>query len=234
VGDSENRIAIYGEDMVLFRDRIGFIAEFKQGRLRKFIRVQSRANKVVPVNPARVREDIPILPETKSDRRNAINRRRISRRVAAKWGLVDSLSFHHDHIVSITRSIGPAMCVEVPGHGRFVQNGFDGCNSKGLEFPNVFLCGVSEGILPHIRSESMEEERRLFYVGVTRARDLLHISSIMEFAVGTRTVSAEPSRFLGEAGVELEVADEIDDDDDDEDEDDDDDDVGHYVDEHSY
>jgi len=53
-------------------------------------------------------------------------------------------------------------------------------NAKGLEYPVVFIVGMEDGVFPHLRCmgsmESMEEERRLFYVGVTRARDLLYLS----------------------------------------------------------
>jgi superfamily I DNA/RNA helicase len=65
-------------------------------------------------------------------------------------------------------------------------------SSKGLEFDNVWIIGVEEGNLPHTDS-SEEEERRLMYVGMTRARNRLILSSAME--EGTE------SRFLAEAGL---------------------------------
>jgi DNA helicase-2/ATP-dependent DNA helicase PcrA len=80
--------------------------------------------------------------------------------------------------------------------------------AKGLEFPVVFMVGMEEGILPHSRvAESgqaeLEEERRLCYVGMTRAREELHLSyasSRMQF--GQRGYNM-PSRFLGDMGHEL-------------------------------
>ncbi len=72
--------------------------------------------------------------------------------------------------------------------------------AKGLEFPYVFIVGLEEGILPHSRAVDdlyeLEEERRLFYVGITRARKKLHIThSRKRFMFGRRNYS-QKSRFL--------------------------------------
>jgi DNA helicase-2/ATP-dependent DNA helicase PcrA len=75
--------------------------------------------------------------------------------------------------------------------------------AKGLEWPNVFLAGASEKILPHGRCEDIEEERRLFYVGVTRARDRLSVSCVANVAFGPKVLFTEPSRFIKEAGLNL-------------------------------
>lgn len=77
--------------------------------------------------------------------------------------------------------------------------------SKGLEWPAVFVVGASEKIIPHGRAEDIEEERRLFYVALTRAKDYLHVSSLATAPFGAKLVTLGPSRFLGEAGL-LEVA----------------------------
>jgi len=74
--------------------------------------------------------------------------------------------------------------------------------AKGLEFPIVFVVGVEDGILPHSRSiddiYSLEEERRLFYVGITRAKERLYITYTRQrFIFGQRNYSAK-SRFLEE------------------------------------
>ena len=77
--------------------------------------------------------------------------------------------------------------------------------SKGLEWENVFMTGCNEYVLPHARSEDIEEERRLFYVGVTRAKERLAVSCVGEISVGDRVIAASPSPFIYEAGLEPRV-----------------------------
>ena len=73
--------------------------------------------------------------------------------------------------------------------------------AKGLEFPVVFLLGMEEGILPHrtsIEEHNIEEERRLAYVGVTRAQKELTLVVARQRKQGNSIVQQEPSRFIGE------------------------------------
>ncbi|GAB1232533.1 UvrD-helicase domain-containing protein [Ferrigenium sp. UT4] len=73
--------------------------------------------------------------------------------------------------------------------------------AKGLEFGHVFLVGVEEGILPHERSETpeqVEEERRLMYVGITRAQRSLQISYCTRRKRGKEHTACDPSRFIAE------------------------------------
>lgn len=75
--------------------------------------------------------------------------------------------------------------------------------AKGLEARVVFVIGVNEGLLPHAKaSEPKEEERRLFYVAITRAMERLYITSIEHLGMDQK-FSLEPSRFIEEAGIEL-------------------------------
>src|SRR5690606_12802200 len=80
-------------------------------------------------------------------------------------------------------------------------------SAKGLEFPVVFLIGLEEGVFPHSRSlmeeSEMEEERRLAYVGITRAEEELYITNAqMRTLFGRRNMNP-PSRFIDEIPEEL-------------------------------
>ncbi len=75
-------------------------------------------------------------------------------------------------------------------------------NTKGLEFDRVIISGLEEGIFPHestqMSAEDLEEERRLFYVGITRARQRLIITWCLRRRIFGRTTETTPSRFLEE------------------------------------
>jgi DNA helicase-2/ATP-dependent DNA helicase PcrA len=75
-------------------------------------------------------------------------------------------------------------------------------SAKGLEFPVVFLVGMEEGIFPHHRAfqeePEMEEERRLCYVGITRARQMLYTTNTLTRMFHGENRTSEPSRFLRE------------------------------------
>ena len=77
--------------------------------------------------------------------------------------------------------------------------------AKGLEFPHVFLVGLEEGLLPHresIAGGNVDEERRLMYVGVTRAQRSLHLSFCRRRKRAGEAVECQPSRFLAELAQE--------------------------------
>ncbi|MFY0546219.1 DNA helicase PcrA [Brevibacillus sp. H7] len=80
-------------------------------------------------------------------------------------------------------------------------------SAKGLEFPVVFLVGMEEGVFPHSRAlfddSEMEEERRLAYVGITRAEEKLFLTAARMRTLFGRTNSNPPSRFLQEIPAEL-------------------------------
>jgi DNA helicase-2/ATP-dependent DNA helicase PcrA len=80
-------------------------------------------------------------------------------------------------------------------------------SAKGLEFPTVILAGLEEGLFPHSRSaddeEELEEERRLCYVGMTRARARLVLTGAARRRIFGEYQSSEPSRFIDEVPPEL-------------------------------
>ena len=79
--------------------------------------------------------------------------------------------------------------------------------AKGLEFPAVFILGLEDGIFPHLRSmtdpDEMEEERRLAYVGITRARERLYLTNAWSRMIFGQTQYNPPSRFLDEIPSEV-------------------------------
>jgi len=80
-------------------------------------------------------------------------------------------------------------------------------SAKGLEFPVVFLVGLEDGIFPHARSindpNELEEERRLAYVAITRAENILYVTHSMRRRVYGEEMTAEPSQFLNEMPLDL-------------------------------
>jgi DNA helicase-2/ATP-dependent DNA helicase PcrA len=80
-------------------------------------------------------------------------------------------------------------------------------SAKGLEFPVVFLIGLEDGVFPHVRSlgdpDELEEERRLCYVGLTRAQERLYLCHAWSRMMFGATDYRPPSRFLEEIPAEL-------------------------------
>ena len=80
-------------------------------------------------------------------------------------------------------------------------------SAKGLEFPLVFMCGMEDGLFPHQRSiadpQGLEEERRLCYVGITRAKQVLYVTYAEQRRMHGMDSFAQPSRFISEIPTEL-------------------------------
>jgi DNA helicase-2/ATP-dependent DNA helicase PcrA len=132
----------------------------------------------------------------------------------ARWaGVLEVLDFAENHV---RRSAEPSLhgfleelaLSSEDGPGEKAEERKDAVSlmtlhaAKGLEFPHVFLVGMEEGLLPHARAVAeggVEEERRLAYVGITRARTTLTLSWAFERAKYGRRAASVPSRFLFEA-----------------------------------
>lgn len=74
-------------------------------------------------------------------------------------------------------------------------------SAKGLEFPVVCIVGIEEGVLPYFKAQDpkeVSEERRLLYVGITRARDMLFLSGARKRRLYSKVQEQEPSRFIND------------------------------------
>ncbi|MFP5219310.1 MAG: DNA helicase PcrA [Actinomycetes bacterium] len=95
----------------------------------------------------------------------------------------------------------------VPGEGDGVVTLMTLHAAKGLEYPVVFLTGLEDGVFPHLRTlgdeDELQEERRLAYVGITRARERLYLSRAHLRSAWGQTSYNPPSRFLEEVPAEL-------------------------------
>jgi len=132
----------------------------------------------------------------------------------ARWaGVEEVLNFAENHVrrsasptlhgfleeLALTRGDEPSETPETRGDAVTLMTLHA---AKGLEFPHVFLVGMEEGLFPHARAAAeggIEEERRLAYVGITRAMTTLTLSGATERAKYGRRAAAVPSRFLFEA-----------------------------------
>jgi DNA helicase-2/ATP-dependent DNA helicase PcrA len=132
----------------------------------------------------------------------------------ARWaGVLEVLNFAENHVrrsaepslqgfleeLSLAGGEGPDEKPDLPGNAVMLMTLHA---AKGLEFPHVFLVGMEEGLLPHARAAAeggVEEERRLAYVGITRAMTTLTLSWAFERAKYGRLARSVPSRFVFEA-----------------------------------
>jgi hypothetical protein len=166
------RVDISGLQAKLFAERIGFSNAEKQRQLFDGHYAKTDRMRSIPVSY----EQASALhcPWAKQ---NGRYRGHISRMKAEQEpSLKSALAFHHVRIKEIIRTEGPAMCLTVPNGSRFLQNGFDGCNSKGLEWDHVKVIDTVQGRFPCSRAEDYEEELRLLYVAITRARKTCTVS----------------------------------------------------------
>ncbi|MDR1661696.1 MAG: UvrD-helicase domain-containing protein [Azoarcus sp.] len=139
-----------------------------------------------------------------------------NREAEAKWrnvaDFVDWLGRRGDeddkNLIELTQTIALASMLDKE------DPDFDGVQlatlhaAKGLEFPHVFLIGVEEGLLPHqssVDEDKVDEERRLMYVGITRAQRSLHLTWCKRRKTGGELRECEPSRFIAEMGEDVQI-----------------------------
>ena len=144
-------------------------------------------------------------------RQNASSDKVAEFRMGNVWFLIDALKNtlekDEDGDMTIEEAIAKLVLRDMLERQQEEEEGADGVQmmtlhaSKGLEFPYVFIMGMEEEILPHrssIESDSVEEERRLAYVGITRARQTLAFTFAAKRKQYGEVIDCTPSRFLDE------------------------------------
>jgi len=142
--ENHRRIHVQGRSVQRFKERVGFISATKYTTLSS-AKLLTDMRKRVPVD------------KTKTKDNNAKHTGYTSREKCPP----EMLDFHHDQIVSIEKLFGPSYCVTVPAGGRFLQNGFDGCNSQGSQWDNVLLLDEADSF--------GVDSKKHRYTGITRA-----------------------------------------------------------------
>lgn len=144
-------------------------------------------------------------------RQNASSDKVAEFRMSNVWFLIDALKNtlekDEDGDMTIEEAIAKLVLRDMLERQQEEEEGADGVQmmtlhaSKGLEFPYVFIMGMEEEILPHrssIETDSVEEERRLAYVGITRARQTLAFTFAAKRKQYGEVIDCTPSRFLDE------------------------------------
>ena len=144
-------------------------------------------------------------------RQNASSDKVAEFRMGNVWFLIDALKNtlekDEDGDMTIEEAIAKLVLRDMLERQQEEEEGADGVQmmtlhaSKGLEFPYVFIMGMEEEILPHrssIETDSVEEERRLAYVGITRARQTLAFTFAAKRKQYGEVIDCTPSRFLDE------------------------------------
>jgi ATP-dependent DNA helicase Rep len=144
-------------------------------------------------------------------RQNSSSDKAAEYRMSNVWFLIEALKNTlekaEDEGMNIEEAIGRLVLRDMLERQQEEQEGAEGVQlmtlhaSKGLEFPCVFIMGMEEDILPHrssIEADSVEEERRLAYVGITRARESLAITFAARRKQYGEILDCSPSRFLDE------------------------------------
>ena len=144
-------------------------------------------------------------------RQNASSDKVAEVRMGNVWFLVEALKNtlekDEDGEMTIEEAIGKLVLRDMLERQQEEEEGAEGVQmltlhaSKGLEFPHVFIIGVEEEILPHrssIEADTIEEERRLAYVGITRARQNLVLTFAAKRKQYGEIIDCAPSRFLAE------------------------------------
>lgn len=138
-----------------------------------------------------LREDPDTYPERKGNIEELVSK-------AAEW----EMEAHHPDLITFLEELTLKSAAVIDRENEDTLRLMTLHNGKGLEFRLVFLVGMEEDLLPHINvkesDESIEEERRLCYVGITRAKEILFLTAARQRMLWGTQRSMRPSRFLNE------------------------------------
>jgi len=132
--------------------------------------------------------------------------------VAAASGAAGTFETERQSVLQVAQTISVIISLAERGDDQDVVTLSTLHAAKGLEWPHVVLAGINEGLLPFkgpdedMTPERLEEERRLMYVGITRARTTLAVSTLKRRKRGRETVAGVPSRFIAEMKLDEHVA----------------------------
>jgi hypothetical protein len=175
-------LCLYGSNVDIFASRIGFVSSWKNARLNLPRRPETYST--LPISKGEASEMRHTFKDIVgvSSCQNAMNRGYISvrdARLIAGAGrgtlsdtMMERLGWVHERVASVVEVQAPSVCVEVPEGHQFLQNGFSGWNSQGLEYDCI--------IMPLMDSFRGQLQRNLLYTAVTRAKHRV-------FLVGTKT-----------------------------------------------
>ena len=187
-------------------------------RLQRFTRWMDRVRQECAQNDpiAAIRSMVMDIDYENWLRQNASSDKVADARMGNVWFLVDALKStlerDEDGDMTIEDAIGKLVLRDMLERQQEEEEGAEGVQmmtmhaSKGLEFPSVYIIGFEEEILPHrssIEADTIEEERRLAYVGITRARERLHLSRAAVRSAWGQPQYFPGSRFLDEIPREL-------------------------------
>lgn len=195
-------IYIYGGNIRIFADKIGFVSRFKNERLEDLPDCL-KSNDYIPISVDElnaIRKYITIYDYQNAKSRSRISRCKVENLLNPSRNelefLRDRMNWHYDPIVSIEKSRSVTMCITVNNGSRFIQNGFDGWNSKGLEWDIVRLAeDFPEELVVFKHRERTYEVKKsevyCLYVAVTRAKQKLYVNSTISQLKHWKTLLGE-------------------------------------------
>ncbi len=188
---SISTVYIYGENLHLFAEKIGFISQWKNNRLVN-LRSMKASIDFVPITIdeiSEIRKYINVYEYQNVRAKLRISRHKASIVIERSNGdksvdfLVDRMKWHYDPVYSIEKSRSETMCITVPDGSKFIQNGFDGWNSKGREWDKVKMANDFQDLVYFSEKDRRYKVKKFevytTYVALTRAKQVLYPNNVL-------------------------------------------------------